>query len=719
MILESRETEIETSGNFKEFEFGIKQTDMDLVIEILRSKMYKNPIAAICREISSNSRDANRESQNESPIEIGFQDSPFITSETCIYFKDQGLGISPDRMADVFVNYGASTKRESNEFTGGFGLGAKTPFSYTDNFWINTVHSNVKYSYCAAIEEGKKGKIYLLNSEETTEESGTTIIVPIKTIDRSTFEEEVYKATIFWPQTPYYKNFRRGPQPIQLNKFFENDDFLIYDNNDFISGHWGLLLDGIYYPIDSSVMKFANRYMSSNLFIFKFNVGELTVSANREALQYDTKTQEKIQSKFDKLLTITKEQYEKEFETKTTWIDSYIYYQSQYRNNVYLKLLSTFLETEWLLNISKFEGLRFDRADNLFSTFQLVARQQSFKQATVPFFPINIKNFPIYLMDKNKKFLPSKDLTIYEKTTSYFALVPNCTRLLDWDKLKFSEKKLLAKSMRRLVEDLKKLKSLGLDYKLYSEIEKTRTQKEPVERQKKTTTEIKVFEQPIQQSWKRKEGSYRRGFSGYARPGYYETIEIDKNQDINIKDSKQHVLVLVDNMYKLPAETLEIKMLRYGVLLGLIPKFNIYFVNKSKGVKCLKYFKTLEEKIKETLTETLIAEILRLGSWEDFDRIDFWSRVNFVSNDLQLVQKNILDYQAKKGSVQVVLSDEMKEKYGKLNTLSPVIKKFDEFKRACKMLTLVDSWKFSYKTDILKEYVLLVEKDFIEKGLLT
>ena len=136
MKIEHKPTQIQTSKEFHSIDFGIKQADMGLVLEILRSKMYKNPIGAICREVASNSRDANREAENNVPIEISINDSPLSASDVTISFKDAGPGISPERMADVFVNYGSSTKRDSDQFTGGFGLGAKTPFSYTDNFSI-------------------------------------------------------------------------------------------------------------------------------------------------------------------------------------------------------------------------------------------------------------------------------------------------------------------------------------------------------------------------------------------------------------------------------------------------------------------------------------------------------------------------------------------------------------------------------------------------------
>jgi len=128
MKIEIQSGNVVTSENFKEFTFGIRSTDMGIILEILRSKMYKNPIAAICREIASNARDANKEIGNKNPISINIDEGNIFEHicESSISFNDNGPGISPERMADVFVNYGASTKREDNRQLGGFGLGAKT-----------------------------------------------------------------------------------------------------------------------------------------------------------------------------------------------------------------------------------------------------------------------------------------------------------------------------------------------------------------------------------------------------------------------------------------------------------------------------------------------------------------------------------------------------------------------------------------------------------------
>ena len=128
-----------TGGTSKTFSVDTNDT---MVIKLLRDKMYKNKIGAVAREISSKSRDANREAgRGNTPIIISVEGETNLLSadSSSISFQDNGVGISPERMDNIFLKYGGSTKRESDKFTGGFGIGAKTPFAYTDNFFISTI----------------------------------------------------------------------------------------------------------------------------------------------------------------------------------------------------------------------------------------------------------------------------------------------------------------------------------------------------------------------------------------------------------------------------------------------------------------------------------------------------------------------------------------------------------------------------------------------------
>lgn len=104
-------------GNFDSTKSSIK--DQSFIIELLTKTMYSNPIGSIVREITSNCFDSHIEAKVEVPVIISKE---VDGEETFITFRDFGVGLAPDRIKNIFINYGESTKRNDNTLIGGFGL---------------------------------------------------------------------------------------------------------------------------------------------------------------------------------------------------------------------------------------------------------------------------------------------------------------------------------------------------------------------------------------------------------------------------------------------------------------------------------------------------------------------------------------------------------------------------------------------------------------------
>jgi hypothetical protein len=300
-------------------------TNDTMVIKLLRDKMYKNKIGAVAREISSNSRDANREAgRNDSPIVITISSENNLLSEetNSISFQDNGVGISPERMDNIFLKYGGSTKRDSDEFTGGFGIGAKTPFAYTDNFFISTIveekGKRLEYLYQAIITSDGKNEVSRmieLGSNETTSQTGTKITVPLKSEeDRKQFEKEVVFCTNFWSVKPIIKGFEYHNHIVGKNFSYENEDCIIFsdsegeDNKLFNSDtKYVALIDEIPYAINHESVEDElgvklPRDRRSNKWVLKFKTGEITVSGSREDIEYVKGNLNTIYDKYSKVL---------------------------------------------------------------------------------------------------------------------------------------------------------------------------------------------------------------------------------------------------------------------------------------------------------------------------------------------------------------------------------------------------------------------------------
>ncbi len=281
---------VEKSAEFKEEFFGMG--NLAVVMTILRSKLYSNPIKTVVQEILSNARDAHREvNKADIPVEVTL---PSVFNPN-FEVKDFGPGISPERMSDVFLQYGNSTKRSDNLQTGGFGLGAKSPFSYTDSFVIESITDSKKRVYVAYIDETSIGKMSLISVENTTESNGTTIKIPVKQEDFSEFESNYRDVTEYWDVRPEVENTIWYSNP---DSFKNKDDFFWFEN--CYSQNIKILIDKIpyflprnaIYSVDFSKYDITAETCQTffNLgFCMEVPCGELTVSANREQVEINDK----------------------------------------------------------------------------------------------------------------------------------------------------------------------------------------------------------------------------------------------------------------------------------------------------------------------------------------------------------------------------------------------------------------------------------------------
>lgn len=116
MIIDSTQSNIKTIGDIKEFKTSIDPKNLEFITTLLSSNLYSDPEQSFIREIVSNAWDSH--------VEAGTTDSPVIIKFTgdTITIRDYGTGLSPKRFKEVYCNIGSSTKRESNEFIGGFGI---------------------------------------------------------------------------------------------------------------------------------------------------------------------------------------------------------------------------------------------------------------------------------------------------------------------------------------------------------------------------------------------------------------------------------------------------------------------------------------------------------------------------------------------------------------------------------------------------------------------
>ena len=324
MITTSTQTTLKQSDDFKSFQFGIKESGLSHIFNVLRNQLYSDKVLAVIREYSCNAVDAH--------VEIGKADVPIkitLPTQMTPEFKvrDYGRGLTETEIAEIYAMYGESTKRGSNDQIGQLGLGCKSAFAYGDNFIINSFMDGTKTTYNAFIDPSDIGQISIMGREKTNEKSGVEIVIPVKSDD---FQEFYDKAVTL------FKHFKvvpdvRGANRDDLKRQLEKSKVIIEkDNWRLVEGDSHAIMGNISYPLDSGALNIGwqderAELLSSGVEI-DFAIGDLEISASREALQYTDRTKKAIIDILETILKALPDALGEKFkECETLWDAKMLY----------------------------------------------------------------------------------------------------------------------------------------------------------------------------------------------------------------------------------------------------------------------------------------------------------------------------------------------------------------------------------------------------------
>ena len=295
--------EAEYIGEIQENRVGIDTNNINFITSLLTSNLYSNPIESFLRETISNARDSHIEAGTKKPIllliESNGESKQWGYYSFTLSVRDYGTGVSPERFDKIYKNIGSSTKRESNDYIGMFGIGRFAALSCADTAAINSYYNGTKYSYIM-YKNGNGINIDKIGEESNNYENGLEVIVEIDTTTRE-LRNSIRKLILFenlWVELKSNSNsyileddikeFNRR-KVLHYNTFSYCD--LIYHDNYFKIGQ-------VLYPIDKEKLEEAkvDTFETKGLLI-NLPIGKVDITPNRENLQYTNATLEIIKEK--------------------------------------------------------------------------------------------------------------------------------------------------------------------------------------------------------------------------------------------------------------------------------------------------------------------------------------------------------------------------------------------------------------------------------------
>jgi len=260
-------------------EFSIKNSAK--MFNMIISGLYSDKPQSITREIWSNAYDAHcMVGKPDLPFLVTMP-TPLVTTFTC---RDFGTGIHHKDMEGLYTVLGHSTKEDTNDAVGKWGVGRMSPMSYTDSFTVVSRHEGMKTYYSVQIGTDGAPRLHTLVPPQASDEpSGLEVSFPIQRKDIHLFEQAAKRVALGFSVKPAVEGYDTYPWDT-LTPSLSGTGWQYLNNGSRLLGDgYHAKMGCVIYPI-KGVDDLPRLYGGSLL--FEFDIGALEVTASREDLSY-------------------------------------------------------------------------------------------------------------------------------------------------------------------------------------------------------------------------------------------------------------------------------------------------------------------------------------------------------------------------------------------------------------------------------------------------
>ena len=296
----------ETFGKYGGKPLKINSESVDKIISMLSANLYSNPLSAFLREIVSNAHDSHLEAGVDAPIIVNYING-------VLSVRDFGTGLSPERMNTIYGMVGGSTKSDTNEFIGGFGIGRLSGLALSDEVSVVSYYNGRKYDYVLS-KSGGSVSFFLKNEQATDQPNGVEVSVKYDVFEWNLMNE-IRDTLTFFP------NIISNLIPTDKAESIKVKEYEHFSVPALKRGLSVVVGGRIPYMLDSKkvlgkVSMFAS-FRHSNIHP-KVPIGELELTPSREDIIYNDSNISVIGNAFRKAISEIKELIEKDCPKKLT-----------------------------------------------------------------------------------------------------------------------------------------------------------------------------------------------------------------------------------------------------------------------------------------------------------------------------------------------------------------------------------------------------------------
>lgn len=320
-------------------QFGFQIEASAKAFQILYGQLYSDPIKAIIRELSTNAFDAH--------IEAGNTSKPFYVHlpnhlEPYFVIRDYGTGLTPLEMKEIYTVIFKSNKTHSNDFTGCLGLGSKSPFSYVDNFVVESFKDGKHYICNAFINDDGVPTMAVMdgNGQDTEEPNGLKITVSVKTADCNNWMTKAAQVYEYFSLQPEVVGQTINVKPPVYA--MEGTGWKVREIEYGQDRGARIVMGNVAYNInnlrDDSLEHLETAFLQCPIDI-EVNIGAVDIAPSRETLHFNKKTIASIKERMGEIVEEFKKLVDDYFEDCESLWQARCHY-----NNLYNAFPSTLLD---------------------------------------------------------------------------------------------------------------------------------------------------------------------------------------------------------------------------------------------------------------------------------------------------------------------------------------------------------------------------------------
>ena len=296
MVIAQQQNDIVKSGFENSKKATINQDKLAKLQHLLTKGLYSDPISAVLVEWTNNAVDSVVQA-GKNPIE-----HPVLVkiTENKLIVEDKGTGLNKEEFENVCMSYLSSTKENSNDVIGAFGIGMKS-FMSLDRSATFTCRKDGKEWKFLAYQGAEFMEYDLLTEITTNRENGVVCELPIngwnefiQFRDKAKQKLAYYDTVILQIQDNIIDN------QIVRSKDWQYSEYAGYS-------YMHLCLKDVLYKIDYDKLGIATIYTPIAL---RFNLSEgLKPTPSRESLIWDVHTINLVKEKIKKVADYFVEKY--------------------------------------------------------------------------------------------------------------------------------------------------------------------------------------------------------------------------------------------------------------------------------------------------------------------------------------------------------------------------------------------------------------------------